>query len=334
MPMKKFVNKPENLVSELLEGFVLANQDKVKLAGPNLVVRTKEKPKSKVALVTLGGSGHEPALSGYVGEGMLDVSVPGEIFAAPGPPRVIEALRMAQRDAGILLIVLNHAGDVMTANIVMEMATKEGIKVKQVLTDEDISGGPRGKEGSDRRGLAGCLPVIKMAGAAAEMGKGLDEVLAIAEKVNRNMATLAVAVSGATHPSTGQVIAELPADKMVIGMGQHGEAGQGEQVMATADKTVGIMLPLLLEDLKAKAGDQFLMMLNGVGSTTLMELYVVLRRVNQLLGQKNMKMARALVGEFLTVQEMGGFQMVATRLDAELMKLWDAPCDSPALTVR
>jgi dihydroxyacetone kinase-like protein len=265
---------------------------------------------------------------------MLDVSVPGEIFAAPGPPRVIEALRMANREAGILFVVLNHAGDVMTANIVMEMARREGIKVKQILTDEDISGGPRGKEGSDRRGLAGCLPVIKMAGAAAEMGRSLDEVHAIAEKVNRNMATLAVAVSGATHPSTGQVIAELPADKMVIGMGQHGEAGQGEQVMASADRTAEIMLPLLLEDLKAKAGDQFLMMLNGVGSTTLMELYVVLRRVNQLLGQKNMKMARALVGEFLTVQEMGGFQMVAARLDAELMKLWDAPCSSPAMTVR
>jgi len=332
--MKKFINNPDNLVSELLEGFVLANPKKVRLAGPNLVVRSEAKAKDKVAIVTLGGSGHEPALSGYVGLGMLDVSVPGEVFAAPGPPRVIEALRTANREAGVLFVVLNHAGDVMTANIVMEMARKEGLKVKQILTQEDISGGPRGQAGTDRRGLAGCLPVIKIAGAAAEQGKSLDEVLAVAERMNQNMATLAVAVSGATHPCTGQVIAELPADEMVIGMGQHGEAGQGAQKMATADKTADIMLPLLLDDLKIKAGEQALVMLNGVGSTTLMELYVVLRRCRQILDQKQIKLARTLVGEFLTVQEMGGFQMCVARMDDELIRLWDAPCDTPALTVR
>lgn len=332
--MKKFLNDPANLVAELLEGFVLANAGKVKLAGSNLVVRTTEKSKDKVALVTLGGSGHEPALSGYVGLGMLDISVPGEIFAAPGPPRVIEALRLANRPAGVLFVVLNHAGDVMTANIAMQMARKEGLNVKMILTQEDLSGGPRGKEGSDRRGLAGCLPVIKVAGAAAEQGKSLDEVLAIAQRAEQAMATLAVAVSGATHPSTGQVIAELPADEMVVGMGQHGEAGQGAQKLASADKTAEIMLPMLLADIQAKAGDELLVMLNGVGSTTLMELYIVLRRVNQLLDQKNMKMARALVGEFLTVQEMGGFQMVLARMDKELLALWDAPCDTPALTVK
>ena len=202
MPMKKFVNEADNLVGELLDGFVLANAKNVALAGNNLVVRANPKPADKVALVTLGGAGHEPALSGFVGEGMLDISVPGEIFAAPGPPRVIEALKMAGRDAGVLFIVLNHEGDVMSANIAMQMAKKEGLNVKRVLTQEDISAGSR-DDPSDRRGLAACLFVIKVAGAAAEQGKSLDEVAAIAERMSQNMATLAVAVTGATHPSTG-----------------------------------------------------------------------------------------------------------------------------------
>lgn len=334
MAMKKFLNQPENLVSELLEGFVLANAGKVKLAGNRLVVRAEEKPKNKVAIVTLGGAGHEPALSGFVGKGMLDVSVPGEVFAAPGPPRVIEALRMANREAGMLFIVLNHAGDVMTGNMAMQMAKKEGLKVTKILTEEDISGGPRGAEGTDRRGLAGCLFVIKVAGAAAEEGKSLDQVVAIAERMNKNMATLAVAVSGATHPCTGQVIATLADDEMVVGMGQHGEAGTGSQKMATADKTADIMLPMLLEDIKAKQGDNVLVMINGVGSTTLMEMYVVLRRCKQICEQRGIKMARSIVGEYLTVQEMGGFQLCVAKLDDELLRLWDAPCDSPAMTVR
>lgn len=333
MAMKKFINNPDNLVSELLEGMVLANAKKIQLSGSNLVVRATPKPQHKVAVVTLGGSGHEPALSGYVGDGMLDISVPGDIFAAPGPPRVLEALRRANRDAGVLLVVLNHAGDIMTANIAMEMAKKEGLNVKQVLTQEDISGGPRGPE-ADRRGLVGCLPVIKVAGAAAEQGKSLDECVAIAERMEQHMATLAVAVSAATHPSTGGAISELADDEMVVGMGQHGEAGGGTYKMKTADETADIMAPALIKDLKLQKGDDVLVMLNGVGSTTLMELYVVLRRVRQVLEGKGMNMARALVGEYLTVQEMGGFQMFMAKMDAELLALWDAPCDTPALTVR
>ncbi len=333
MAMKKFINDPGNLVGELLEGFVLANRKTVALAGNNLVVRANPKPKNKVALVTLGGSGHEPALSGFVGEGMLDISVPGEIFAAPGPPRVIEALRMADRDPGVLFIVLNHAGDVMSANIVMEMVKREGLKVKQILTHEDISSGPRDKP-EDRRGLVGALLVFKVAGAAAEQGRPLDECLAIAERMERNMATLAVAVAGATHPATGDVIAEIPDGIMVVGMGQHGEAGGGSQNLKTADATAEIMLDALLEDLDVKPGEDVLVLLNGVGATTLMELYLVLRSVRQLLERKGIRLARAIVGEFLTVQEMAGFQMCLARMDSELLALWDAPCNSPALTVK
>lgn len=333
MAMKKLINDPEALVPELLEGFAEAHAKKVRLEGNNLVVRTTPKPASKVALVTLGGSGHEPALSGFVGEGMLDISVPGEIFAAPGPPRVVEALRKANRDAGTLFVVLNHAGDVMSANLAMEMAKKEGLNVQSILTHEDISGGPR-ENPDDRRGLVGCLPVIKVAGAAAEQGQSLEACRAIAERMERNMATLAVAVAGATHPSTGGVIAEIPDGVMVVGMGQHGEAGGGTQPLKTADETADIMLNALLDDLKIQAGEEVLVLLNGVGSTTLMELYLVLRRVKHALAEKGITLARSLVGEYLTVQEMGGFQMCLARMDKELLALWDAPCDSPAWTVK
>jgi len=333
MPMKKFINQPDQLAKELLEGFVLANAKLVALEGHDLVVRATPKPQDKVALVTLGGSGHEPALSGFVGEGMLDISVPGNIFSAPGPPRVIEALRKANRDAGVLLVVLNHEGDVLCANMVMEMAAREGLNVKQILTHEDISAGTR-KDPKDRRGLVGCLSVIKMAGAAAEQGRSLDEVLSVAERVERNMATLAVAVSSATHPATGEPISQIGDNEMVVGMGQHGEAGGGTYELKSADETARIMTEPLLKDLGVEAGEELLVMINGVGSTTLMELYLVLRQVEKNLGKGNIKMVRSLAGEYLTVQEMGGFQMCFTRMDRELIELWDAPCASPALTVR
>jgi len=331
VPMKKFINKPENLVSELLEGMALAHARQLKLAGNNLVVRAKPKPGGKVALVTLGGSGHEPALSGWVGKGMLDISVPGEIFAAPGPPRVMEALRLAakRRKPGVLFVVLNHAGDVMTANIVSQMVAQKGLNVKQVLTHEDISA----SDPAERRGLSGALIVVKCAGAAAEEGRSLDDCLAIAQRVQDNMATLAVAVSAATHPSTGQPIFSMPDDEMNVGMGQHGEAGGGAMKLKSADETADIMLPMLLADRKIQPGEKVLLMLNGTGSTTLMELYIVLRRCKEILKDKGIELARAAVGEFLTVQEMGGFQMVIARMDDELLRLWDAPCDSPALSV-
>ncbi|MHC4083175.1 MAG: dihydroxyacetone kinase subunit DhaK, partial [Planctomycetota bacterium] len=310
--MKKFLNDPADLVDQLLEGFALANAGTVRLDGSNLVVRAAPKPNDKVALVTMGGSGHEPALSGFVGEGMLDISVPGEIFAAPGPPRVLEALRMANRDAGVLFVVLNHEGDVLSSNMALEMATKEGLKVKKVLTHEDISSGSR-EDPSDRRGLVGCLLVYKMAGAAAEQGRTLDECLAVAEGVEKNMATLAVAVTAATHPATGEAVSTLGDDEMVIGMGQHGEAGGGTYNMLPADKTVDLMVPALLDDLKIEAGEKVLVLINGVGATTLMEQYIVLRRVREVLEKRSVEMVRSLAGNFLTVQEMGGFQMCICR---------------------
>lgn len=332
MKMKKFINQPENIVHELLEGYTLAYHSKVRLAGNYLVVRTKVKPTGRVGIVTLGGSGHEPGLSGFVGYGMLDVSVPGEIFAAPGAPRCLDALKFADRGAGILFIVLNHAGDVLSASVTMEMARTYGLNVQQLVTHEDISSGPPQKR-EERRGLVGFLPVYKIAGAAAEEGRPLDQVFELAQRMERNMRTLAVAVRSATHPSTGQEIFTLPDDEMEIGMGQHGEAGTGRIKLKTADETAQIMLQALLEDLAVKAGEKLLVILNGAGATTLMELFIVFRRVSQILKEKQIPIARSLVGEYITAQEQAGFQMFIARMDEELLALWDAPCDTPYLTV-
>lgn len=333
MAMKKFINDPANLTAELLEGFAIANSDKIRIESGKIVVRAKPKDAGKVAIVTLGGAGHEPALSGFVGYGMLDISVVGDIFAAPGPPKVYEALKMANRKAGVLFVVLNHAGDVLSAHTALEMAEREGFKVKKILTHEDIAPGIDAPA-EDRRGLVGCVPVYKVAGAAAEAGKSLDEVYAIAEKLNNNMATLAVALKTATHPATGQAIFELGDDEMEIGMGQHGEAGTGRSKMMTADETAEAMIAPLSKAVGAQRGDRLLVMLNGAGATTLMELYIVFRRVKEHLSAQGIEVVRSLVGEFLTVQEMAGFQMFVAKMDDELLKWWDAPCDTPYLTVR
>ncbi len=326
MRMKKFINDPKHLVKELLEGYALAFPDKVSLRGTNTIVRAAPKAPGKVKLVTLGGSGHEPGLSGFVGKGMLDSSVAGGIFAAPGAATCIEALRDACAGGeSALLIVLNHAGDVLAANIAMEAALREGLKVRMVLTQEDISG----PDPDDRRGLVGCLAVFKVAGAAAERGDSLDACFEIAERMERNMRTLAVAVRTATHPATGQPIFELGEDEMEIGMGQHGEAGTGRMKLKPADETAEIMLEKLLADLGVSAGEELLVILNGAGATTLMELYLIFRRVSQVLEGKKIRLARSAIGEFITTQEQAGFQMTIARLDRELMDLWDAPADAP-----
>ena len=224
----KFINDPEQVTPELLEGLVLAYPEQVKLAAENIIVRANPKSEDKVAIVTLGGSGHEPALSGFVGEGMLDCSVVGDIFAAPGAQRLFQALQLMKREAGILLVVLNHSGDVMSANMACQLAERAGIKVKQVLTHDDISAGIDA-DINDRRGLAGCVPLYKILGAASEEGKSLDELVEIAERFNKNLATLAVAMRSCTHPQNGATITDLPAGIMEIGMGQHGEGGGGQK---------------------------------------------------------------------------------------------------------
>lgn len=331
--MKKFINDPQDLVQELLEGFTLAYPGRVKLVGSNIVARSTFKDAGKVAIVTLGGSGHEPGLSGFVGMGLLDASVPGEIFAAPSPARCLEAIKAVDAGAGVLFVVLNHEGDVLSSDVVLEMAEEEGLTVKRLLTSEDISAAPR-SEPENRRGLVGFLPVYKVVGAAAEEGRSLDEIYDVGKRLERNMATLSVAVTPATHPETGDAMFELPDDEMEIGMGQHGEAGTGRGPMRSADETAETMLELLLADLDVASGERLLVIVNGTGATTLMEQFIIYRRVHQVLEEKGIEPARALIGEFITVQEQGGFQLFIARMDDELLALWDAPCESPYMTVR
>ena len=333
MAMKKFINDPANLTAELLEGYCRAFPQHVRLVSDKIVMRATPKDESRVAIVTLGGAGHEPALSGFVGEGLLDASVVGDIFAAPGPPKVIEALRQLKREAGILFVVLNHAGDVMSGNMAMKMAEKEGIRVRMLLTHEDIAPGATAPA-EDRRGLVGCLSVYKVAGAAAEAGKNLDEVYEVARRLNENMATLAVALKPATHPQSGDEIFQLADNEMEIGMGQHGEAGTGRSWMLSADETADKMLTQLLGAVHAERGDRLMVLLNGAGATTQMELFVVFRRVAQHIEDQGMSIAHAMVGEYLTVQEMAGFQMFVAKLDDELIGLLKAPSAAPYWTTR
>ena len=325
--MKKLINNPDNLVSELLEGYTLAFPEKVKLEG-DLVLRAYPKESGKVALVTLGGCGHEPGLSGFVGKGLLDVSVPGEIFAAPGPQKCFDAIQRADRGGGVLFIVLNHAGDLLTANITMEMVLEEGLNAKMILVHEDIASGPPEKP-EERRGLVGILPMIKLAGAAAEEGRTLEEIVMIAEKMGRSMRTLAVAFNPATHPATGDAMFDLGEDEMSMGMGQHGEAGTERLPIKSADDTTDLMLQMLLDDLAVETGEELLVIVNGAGATTLMELFIVFRRIHRVLTDKKIKIARSLIGEYITTQEQAGFQILIARMDREMLRLWDSPSDSP-----
>ncbi|MDR1044327.1 MAG: dihydroxyacetone kinase subunit DhaK [Candidatus Adiutrix sp.] len=328
MKMKKFINDPADLSRELLEGLAAANRDLIHLAGPQTVVNNSLEQARRVTVVTLGGAGHEPALSGFVGQGMLDVSVVGDIFAAPGPQACLEAIKLADKGAGVLFVVLNHAGDMLTGDLTMKQAQKEGLKVMKVVTQEDIANAPRSRA-DDRRGLVGCIPTYKIAGAAAAEGRTLEETAALAQRLADNMATLAVAVRGATHPSTGGALTELGEDEMEIGMGQHGEGGGGRQKMKSADETAEIMINALLKDLDIKDGEKIMLILNGCGATTLMELFIVYRRCEALLKARNIEIAANHVGELLTVQEQAGFQMFMARLDDDLLRLWRAPCNTP-----
>ena len=331
MKMKKFINDPSNLTEELLEGLALSNQDIIEVTeGTKLVINKKLKDADRVTIVTLGGTGHEPAISGFVGEGMVDISVPGDIFAAPGPQPCFEAIKMADKGKGVLFVVLNHAGDMLTANLTMKMVKKAGLNVIKVVTQDDVANAPR-ENSDDRRGLVGCVPLYKIAGAAAAEGKSLEEVAEIAQKFADNMATIAVAARGATHPSTGGAIAELNEDEMEIGMGQHGEGGGGRMPLKTADETAQIMLDALLKDLDIKTGEKLLVIINGTGATTLMEQLIVFRKCYNYLKEKGIEIVANVVGELLTVQEQAGFQMMIARMDDEFIHYWNQPCKTPYL---
>lgn len=314
--IEKFINAPDNITAELLEGYVMAYKDKVALGAENIVVRATAKGEDKVAIISMGGSGHEPAISGFVGEGMLDCSVVGDVFAAPGAQRVFQALQMFKREAGIILVVLNHSGDRMSANMACQLAERAGIKVKQIVTHDDISAGLDADD-EDRRGMAGCIPLYKVVGAAAEQGKSIDEILEIGERFNNQIAALAVAMKSCTHPQNGATIAALEAGEIEIGMGQHGEGGGGRQKLTSADDVATQMVSLLMRKLHTKSGDKMLLIINGVGATTHMEMNIIFRKACMVLNEAGAEVVEAKIDELLTVQEQAGFQMILAKLDPD-----------------
>ncbi|MEM1483462.1 dihydroxyacetone kinase subunit DhaK [Oscillospiraceae bacterium PP1C4] len=329
MKMKKFIDNPGNLAVDTLKGMAMAHPDIIEVKPNNMVISRALETADRVTIVTLGGAGHEPALSGFVGDGMLDISVVGDVFAAPNPKAVFEAVKMADKGKGVLLLVLNHAGDMLAGNMVMKMVENEGLNVRKVVTQEDISNAPRSNS-DDRRGLAGAIPMYHICAAAAKEGKTLDEVAAIAQRYADNMATIAVAARCATHPQTGAAFGDLGDEDMEIGMGQHGEGGGGRQPMKTAEETIKIMTDALINDIPLKNGDRVFIMINGTGATTLMEMYILYKDCVAYLESKGITVVAQIVGEMLTVQEQAGFQLNICKWDDEFETLWQAPAHTIA----
>ena len=325
--MQKFINNPDTLTTEMLQGLALAHSELVSLELGKLVVNKKLAEADRVTVVALGGSGYEPALSGFVGEGMLDIAVVGDVFAAPGPQACIEAIQLADKGKGVLLVVLNHAGDILASNLAMKQAEKLGINVAKIVVQDDIANAPR-EEAQNRRGMVGAVPLLKIAGAAALAGKSLEEVATIAQGFAENMATLAVAASGATNPATGMEIAKVAAGCMEVGVGLHGEAGKAKP-MATAEETVSAMLDALLEDLNVLAEEKLMVIVSGSGATSLMEQLIVYRNCYAYLVEKEIEIVASHVGELMTVQEMAGFEICIARMNEELVEYWNAPCRTP-----
>ena len=324
---KKLINDPKNILNEMLAGFAASHSNIIRLTDSGLVIRRTPKAAGHVGLVIGNGSGHEPALIGWVGEGLLDVNIPGEIFAAPGPERILEGIKAADHGAGVLLLVSNHAGDVMNAEIAMELCAAEGLNnVEMVLLYDDISSAPKGQE-AERRGTAGLFFVWKIVGALAETGADLAACKAMAERVRDNIRTLAMALTSCTNPVSGRVMFEMPENEFEIGMGVHGEVGAGRHVFSSADDTVDMMVPPLIADLPFTAGDEVLVLLNNSGSLTQMELFILYRRVAELLAESKISIYGAWVGTYATTQEMAGFALSLCRVDDTMKLLWDAPAN-------
>lgn len=331
MPMKKFMNDPANLTAEMLEGLAMAYSDKVKIVNERIVVRSKPKAEDKVALICFGGTGHEPAMHGFVGEGMADAAVAGDVFAAPGGPKVFEALEMFNRPAGVILLTLNHNGDRMAARKALRMADKAGLNVKEIIVQEDIAPGIDA-DPEDRRGLGGCIPLMKVMGAACEAGKSIDEVLEIGNNFHSHLATLSVALKVATHPQNGAEIGALADDEMEIGMGQHGEGGGGITKIQTADATAKTMVEKLIAATKLEPGDRALLIINGSGATTTMEMLICYRAAAKELIGRGISVMDGLATEILTVQEMAGFQMTIAKVCPTCEALLKAKADTPYWT--
>lgn len=328
--MKKFVNNPKSFVDEMLEGILYAHPDKLRCVNSDLrcLVRANKAGKSKVGIMTGGGSGHLPLFLGYVGEGLLDGAAVGGVFQSPSAEQMYEVTKEINQGGGVLYLYGNYTGDIINFGMASEMADMDGIKVMQVLGNDDAASSIKGEE-NKRRGVAGLVFAFKTAGACADTGASLEEVARVAQKTVDNTRTMGVALSPCVIPEVGHPTFSIGEDEMEIGMGIHGEPGIDRGKLKTADETVELMLKHVMNDYEYKNGDSVAVIVNGLGATPVEELYIVYRKVHQLLRENGIEIYKNYIGEFATSMEMAGMSISLLKLDGELKALLDAPCDSP-----
>lgn len=331
--MKKIINDPNLVVEDMLKGMVAAHPEYIKkLENADVLVRVDSPVERKVALVSGGGSGHEPAHGGYVGKGMLDAAIAGAVFTSPTPDQVYEAIKAVDSGKGVLLVIKNYTGDVMNFEMAKEMAEMEGINVATVVVNDDVAV-ENSTYTAGRRGIAGTVFIHKIAGAKAETGASLEEVTGVAEKVIANVRSMGMSISSCIVPAAGKPNFTLGETEMEIGMGIHGEPGTHREEIKTADEITEHLMGKILEDIELNSGEEVAVMVNGLSSTPLMELYIVNKKVNEILQAKGVEIHKTFVGEFMTSLEMAGFSITVLKLDSELKELLDAPANTPGFKV-
>jgi len=329
--MKKLINDPENVVREELSGIARAHGDRVEVhVDPHYIVRTDAPVQGKVALVSGGGSGHEPMHGGFVGMGMLDAACPGEVFTSPTPDQMEAATKAVDGGAGVVHIVKNYTGDVMNFEMAAELVRSEGTEVESVLVDDDVAV-QDSLYTAGRRGVGATVLMEKIAGAAAEQRRPLKEVVDLCRKVNDNARSMGMALTSCTVPAAGKPTFELGDDEVEIGIGIHGEPGRQRLKLAPVHDIVEMMATPIVDDLPFKSGDQVLAFVNGMGGTPLIELYIVFNELASFLDGRGIGIGRNLIGPYITSLEMQGCSITLLKLDEELTGLWDAPVKTPGL---
>jgi dihydroxyacetone kinase DhaK subunit len=330
--MKKIINNPADFVPEMLEGLIKAHPDQLAYTEDiHSIVRADAPVADKVALATGGGSGHLPVFLGYVGKGMLDGCAVGDVFASPSAEQMLWVTQRIHGGKGVVYIYGNYGGDVMNFDMAAEMAEFDDIEVRTVLVKDDVASAPP-EEADRRRGVAGMVFAFKVAGAKADMGGSLDEVVAVTEKALANIRTMGVALSPCIVPQVGTPTFTIGEDEMEIGMGIHGEPGMKREKLQTADEISERMTQAILDDLQPQAGDKLAVMVNGLGATPPEELYVMYRKIHDILTERGLEIHRAYVGEYATSMEMAGASLTLFRLDDELTELLDYPAHTPFFT--
>jgi dihydroxyacetone kinase-like protein len=329
--MKKLINKAENVVREELEGIAYAHSDLMKVHyNPDFVVRADAPVQGKVGLLSGGGSGHEPMHGGFVGYGMLDAACPGAVFTSPTPDQMLEATKAISGGAGVVHIVKNYTGDIMNFEMAADLARAEGIEVEAVVIDDDVAV-QDSLWTAGRRGVGSTVLAEKVSGAAAEQRRSLSEVADVVRKVKAWGRSMGMALTSCTVPHVGKPTFDLPEDEMEIGVGIHGEPGRKRMSLKSADEITEMLMEPILKDLPYKAGDEVLLFVNGMGGTPLIEQYIVYRKAYEIATKSGLKVARNLVGSYITSLEMAGASITLLKLDDDLTKLWDFPVKTAGL---